>query len=358
MAGNSNLNTSAKNKQDEFYTTLSLIESELRHYKEHFKNKTVLCNCDDPYESNFFKYFAINFNQLGLKKLIATCYIGSSFTGKELNYFEDSDGQLSFLPPAGAEPVEEEKHPYKVEIAEVKDINGDGRTDLADVEFLMKNSKNTMTLLKGNGDFRSKECVGLLKQADIIVTNPPFSLFRDYMSLLMKYKKSFLIIGNLNAVKYKEILPLFMNNIVWLGYNSGHFWFKVPDTYEEKRTDFKIDENGQKWRRMGNICWYTNLDTPRRHEDMTLFRQYTPEKYPRYDNYDAIEVSRTADIPCDYYGTMGVPITFMTKYNPDQFKIIGVLNSGSANKYDFAKAILRGKQLYARILIRRKAVNE
>ena len=269
----------------------------------------------------------------------------------------DEKGQLSFLPLAGNQPVQEEKHPYKVEITEVTDQNGDGRTDLADVEYLMRNDKNTMTLLDGDGDFRSPECVELLKQADIVVTNPPFSLFRDYMALLMKYNKSFLIIGNLNAIKYKEILPLFMEDKVWLGCNSGHYWFKVPDSYEEKKTDFKIDENGQKWRRMGNICWYTNLDTERRHEDMILFREYSAEKYPKYDNYDAIEVSKTADIPCDYFDTIGVPITFMTKHNPEQFEIVGVLNSGSANEYDFAKAILNGKQLYARVLIRRKQVN-
>lgn len=249
------------------------------------------------------------------------------------------------------------RKPYKVEITEVTDENGDGRIDLTDVEYLMRNKKNTMTLLDGGGDFRSPECVELLKEADIVVTNPPFSLFRDYVALLMKYAKQFLIIGNLNAVKYKEILPLFMTDKIWLGCNSGHYWFKVPDSYEEKKTDFKIDENGQKWRRMGNICWYTNLDTERRHEDMILFRQYDPLKYPKYDNYDAIEVSKTADIPCDYYGVIGVPITFMTKHNPEQFSIVGVLNSGSANKYDFAKAVLNGKQLYARVLIQRKQVN-
>jgi hypothetical protein len=251
--------------------------------------------------------------------------------------------------------VDEKRRSYRVEITEVTDENKDGRTDLADVEYLLKNKKNVMTPLDGDGDFRSPECVELLKQADIVCTNPPFSLFRDYMAQLVEYKKNFLIIGNLNAVKYKEILPLFMTDKVWLGYNSGHYWFKVPKSYEEKKTDFKIDETGQKWRRMGNICWYTNLDTERRHENMTLFRNYTPEACPKYDNYEAIEIPKTADIPCDYYGVMGVPITFMTKHNPDQFEIVGVLNSGSANEYDFAKAILNGKQLYARILIRRKA---
>lgn len=344
-AGNRNLNDSARNKQDEFYTPLSLIESELKHYKAHFKDKVVLCNCDNPFESNFFKYFAINFNSLGLKKLIATCYATSPIVYTQLDLF-------------GTETVvgkeESEKKPYKIEITEVTDENQDGRTDLADVEYLLRNRKNTLTILEGDGDFRSPECVELLKQADIVVTNPPFSLFREYMAQLMQYEKDFLIIGNLNAVKYKEILPLFMTDKVWLGNNSGHFWFMVPDTYEEKKTDFKIDENGQKWRRMGNICWYTNLDMVKRHEDMTLFRTYTPEAYPKYDNYDAIEVSNKADIPCDYYGVMGVPITFMTSHNPAQFIIEGVLNSGSGNQYDYAKAMLKGKQLYTRILIRRK----
>ena len=356
MAGNSNLNDSARNRQDEFYTQLSLVESELKHYKDYFKGKTVFCNCDDPYESNFFKYFAMNFNSLGLKKLITTCYASSPVIGKQFDYYVDKGGQLSFVEAENNNSIREERHPYKVEITEVKDETGDGRIGLADVEYLMYNKKNVMTLLEGDGDFRSTECVELLKQADVVVTNPPFSLFREYVAQLLEYKKLFLIVGNLNAVKYKEILPLFMNDKVWLGNNSGHYWFKVPDSYEEKKTDFKIDDEGQKWRRMGNICWYTNLDTAKRHEDMTLFRQYSPEIYPKYDNYDAVEVSKTADIPCDYYGVMGVPITFMTKHNPHQFTIVGVLNSGSANEYDFAKAILGGKQLYARILIQRKQV--
>ena len=327
MAGNSNLNDSARNKQDEFYTQLSLVESELKHYRPHFKGKTVLCNCDDPYESNFFKYFAMNFNSLGLKKLITTCYATSPVIGEEMQFFVDKGGQLSFIEQPGSVAVEKdskEKRPYKVEITEVTDENGDGRVDLADVEYLMRNRKNTMTLLDGDGDFRSPECVELLKQADIVVTNPPFSLFRDYVALLMEYKKAFVIIGNQNAVAYKDFFPLLSDNKIWLGYNSGHFWFKVPDSYEEKKTDFKIDETGQKWRRMGNICWFTNLDIEKRHENMTLFRNYTPEAYPTYDNFDAIEVSKTADIPCDFYGVMGVPITFMSQHNPQQFEIIGL----------------------------------
>lgn len=345
MAGNSNLHSSRADKADEFYTQLSLIESELKHYKEHFKGKVVFCNCDDPFESNFFKYFAMNFNSLGLKKLIATCYATSPIVYTQLNLF-------------GTETVvsteETEKKPYKIEITEVTDENQDGRTDLADVEYLLRNRKNALALLEGDGDFRSPECVELLKQADIVVTNPPFSLFREYMAQLMEYKKAFLIVGNQNATGYKEIFPLIRDNIVWLGYNNGHFWFAVPDTYEEKKTDFKIDENGQKWRRMGNICFFTNLDIDKRHEDMTLFRTYSPEAYPKYDNYDAINVNRTLDIPCDYYGVMGVPITFMQYYNPEQFEIVG--DSRYHDGQDFSDDInfINGKGLYRRILIKRK----
>lgn len=363
MAGNSNLHDSARNKQDEFYTQLSLIESELKHYKQHFFGKIVLCNCDDPYESNFFKYFAMNFNSLALKKLIATCYVTSPVTGKEFDYYVGRDGQISFLPDKDTEPMQEEKRPYCVEITEVMDENRDGRVDLADVEYLMRNKKNAMTLLVGDGDFRSPECVELLKQADIVVTNPPFSLFREYIALLEKYQKKYVIIGNMNAVAYKEIFPMIAENRLWLGYNSGHFWFKVPDSYEIKKTDFKIDEHGQKWRRMGNICWFTNLDIEKRHENMPLFRIYSPEKYPKYDNYDAINVDRTVDIPCDYYGVMGVPITFLSQYNPEQFEIVAFRkgNDGKDLVYSFTdnsqcvhvERRRRTVQPYFRILIRR-----
>lgn len=323
MAGNSNLHDSARNKQDEFYTQLSLIEKELKHYRSFFAGKTVLCNCDDPYESNFFKYFAMNFNTLGLKKLVTTCYATSPVVGDEFEYYVDNAGQLAFVPDTDTTPlVCSTRRPYRVEITEVTDENNDGRADLADVEYLMRNRKNTMTLLNGDGDFRSPECVELLREADVVVTNPPFSLFREYITLLEEYRKYFIIIGNMNAVTYKEIFPMIAENRLWLGYNSGHFWFKVPDSYEIKKTDFKIDEHGQKWRRMGNICWFTNVDIEKRHENMPLFRNYSPELYPKYDNYDAINVDRTVDIPCDYYGVMGVPITFLSQYNPDQFEIV------------------------------------
>lgn len=272
-----------------------MIENELKHYREFFRGKIVLCNCDDPYESNFFKYFAMNFNALGLKKLITTCCASSPIVYTQLSLFD-----------AGKVVATEKgkKKPYKVEITEVSDETGDGAVGLSDVEILLKNHKNVLSLLDGDGDFRSEECVKLLEQADVVITNPPFSLFREYVALLMEYNKKFIIIGNQNAVAYKEFFPVFAENKVWLGYNSGHFWFKIPDSYEEKKTDFKIDDEGQKWRRMGNICWFTNVDIEKRHEDMVLFRHYLPEAYPTYDNYEAINVDMAAEIPDDYYGVM------------------------------------------------------
>lgn len=343
----SNYHESQKNRDDEFYTTLSMIEDELKHYKPHFKGKTVFCNCDDPYESNFFKYFAINFNHLGLKKLIATCYVTSPVMGTQLALFEDMQQEIKL-------PSNPNKKPYKVEITEVTDENGDGAFDLSDIQQLLKSDKNVCTVLKGDGDFRSEECIELLKESDIVVTNPPFSLFRDFIALLMKYNKQFLFIGRGTAITYKETLPLFMSNKLWLGWNSGHFWFRVPEYYEVKKTDFKIDEIGQKWRRMGNISWFTNLDYPERYDSKPFWKHYTPEEYPKYDNYDAIEVSETKNIPCDYYGVMGVPTTFLNKWNPNEFEILGSTRyhdgSWTANDINF----INGKGKFTRILIRRK----
>ena len=361
MPGNSNLHDSSRNKQDEFYTNLQLIEDELKHYRAHFKGKRVLCNCDDPYESNFFKYFAMSFNSLGLKSLTATCYATSPVVYTQLDLFGDDGGLGEAALPKGRHgrarspsAPQSRKIPYKIVINEVTDVNGDGRVDLADVEWLIKNRKNVLTKLKGDGDFRSPECVALLDEADIVVTNPPFSLFREYMALLMEHGKQFLIVGNMNAVTYREIFPLIRDNKVWLGNKAGHFWFKVPDSYEEKATDFKIDESGQKWRRMGNICWFTNLDIEKRHEEMTLFRHYTPEEYPKYDNYDAIDVKKTNDIPRDYFGVMGVPITFMQYYCPEQFDLLGEFNHGQDNEFDLAVPSINGKVMFKRIAIRRK----
>ena len=294
---NETFSRAQKNKNDEFYTQLSDIENELRHYKEYFKNKTVFCNCDDPYESNFFKYFAANFNHLGLKKLIATCYNGSPVSGTQLSLFEKKQ--------------EITKIPHKIIITEVKDANKDGAIDLSDVEYLIKNKKNILTKLKGNGDFRSQECIDLLKQADIVVTNPPFSLFREYVAQLVEYNKKFIIIGNDNCRTYKEIFKLIKENKFWCGYNHVKTFMTGN---KEKKT-------------FGNVSWYTNIPTTKRHEDLILYKKYTPKEYPKYDNYDAINVDKTADIPYDYNGMMGVPITFLDKHNPNQFEIIGLLNS-------------------------------
>ena len=319
MASNKNLSAANKAKKDEFYTQLTDIENELRHYRAFFAGKTVFCNCDDPFESNFVKYFAMNFNALGLKKLIATCYATSPVMYTQLTLFGD-EVQL------GA--AEEGKKPYKIEITEVADKNGDGAIDLEDFEDMLR--ANPPELLKGDGDFRSKECVELLKEADVVVTNPPFSLFREYVAQLIEYDKKFIIIGNQNAITYKEIFPLIQNDKMWLGYgfNAGNAYFAIPKNYDRDWATGVYDETTGlvKFR---NLTWFTNVDIQKRHEDLVLYKHYTPEAYPTYDNYNAINVDKTADIPCDYDGPMGVPITFMDKYNPDQFEIIGLLQSST-----------------------------
>ena len=322
MAKNSNLGNAKRAKKDEFYTQMDDIAQELKHYRDHFKGKVVFCNCDDPYESNFFKYFALNFNALGLKKLVATCYDGSPITGNEL--------LLQFDTPES----EPHRMAYKVEITEVTDVNGDGAVNLADVAYLLQNDKNVLSRLKGNGDFRSDECIELLKEADIVCTNPPFSLFREYVAQLMKYGKKFLILGNQNNVTYAEIFPLIMGNRLWLGYKCGDMSFRVPANSEPRETRYWQDATGQKWRSFGNICWFTNLDIPKRHETLDLWQRYSQSEYPDYDNYAAIEVGKVSDIPVDYFGVMGVPVTFLDKYNPDQFEIVGITKTwfGSATK--------------------------
>jgi hypothetical protein len=314
MAGNETLSARNRAALDEWYTQLTDIEEELRHYRDQFKGKVVLCNCDDPYESNFFKYFAMNFNHLGLKRLITTCYAGSPISGK----------QLPLLETAGLRDAHPPREPYKVVISEVPDMNEDGAIDLADVEYLLRSDANAMTPLKGDGDFRSAECLALLEEADIVVTNPPWSLIRDFIPLVAKYKKQFLVIGDQNFITYREIFEQIMADNLWFGYhNGGTKWFRVPDDYEIKTESRKKVVDGVKYFSMGRAYWFTNLDTTKRHEPMTLFKRYTPEEYPRYTNYPAIEVSKVAEIPMDYDGEMGVPITFLDKYNPDQFKIIG-----------------------------------
>lgn len=338
MAGNNSLNAAIKAKQDEFYTQLDDISNELKYYKQHFQGKVVLCNCDDPYESNFFKYFALNFNQLGLKKLIATCYNGSPIAGDELPLLFE------------IEESEPKKIAYKVEITEVQDYNNDGAVNLADVQYLIQNDKNVLSLLKGNGDFRSQECIELLKEADIVVTNPPFSLFREFVAQLISYDKKFLVIGNQNAIHYKDIFTLIKDNKIWLGYKFGDMSFKVPEYFEPKATRYWVDENGQKWRSLGNVCWFTNLNIQKRQEEMILYKQFSSDEYPMYDNYEAINVDKTSEIPSDYTGIMGVPITFIDKYNPDQFEIIGT----STISMPKGAPYINGKRIYERVLIRNK----
>ena len=312
-------------KNDEFYTQITDIEKELQYYTHHFKNKTVFCNCDDPEESNFWLYFSLNFERLGLKGLVVTHY-------------------------------EENKPSYKLEIK--ADVNNDGKINRFDT---------VKTPLKQNGDFRSPECIEILKEADIVVTNPPFSLFREYVAQLVEYDKKFLIIGNQNAITYKEIFPLIMENKLWPGVdNGGTKWFQVPDDYDIK-TESRIKVvDGVKYFSMGSIYWFTNLDIKKRHEDIILYRKYkgSEDSYPDYDNYNAIEVSRAQNIPMDYDGIMGVPITFLTKYNPDQFEIIGsdyevkmgllpdLIRPEWSGKID--RAYLDGKRMYARLLIRNR----
>jgi len=344
VSTNKDLHKAKDAKKDEFYTQLSDIERELRAYKGHFKNKVVYCNCDDPYESNFFKYFALNFNFLGLKKLIATCYIGSPIANTLLSLFDDE-----------SEENKTTRVPHKIEITEIPDLNNDGTVDLTDVELLLGSNKNYLTHLKGDGDFRSKECVELLKQSDIVVTNPPFSLFREYVEQLMKHEKRFLIIGNINAITYKEIFKLIKENKAWLGVNMGRgiSGFIVPDKYKLYGTETHIDSLGNRIISTNNCLWLTNLDTSKRHEDIILSKTYygSESEYPKFDNYDAINVNKTKDIPMDYNGVMGVPITFLHKFNPTQFEIIK-FRKGDDDK-DLS---INGKCPYFRILIKNKKV--
>jgi len=344
-SSNKNLHKASKAKKDEFYTQLVDIEKELKHYKEQFRGKVVYCNCDDPFESNFFKYFAANFNMLGLKKLITTSYTKSPIAGGQLPLFE-----VKGLKPKG-------KEPFKIELNKVSDTDTDGAVGLTDVKWLLKNDANIATSLKGNGDFRSEECVELLKQADIVVTNPPFSLFREYVAQLMKYDKKFLILGQQGAVIYKEFFPLIKENKVWLGYdNGGTKWFQVPMDYDIPTESRKKIVNGVKYFSMGSVNWYTNLDVAKRHEFVTLYKKYSPVEYSKYDTYDAINVNYKAEIPMNYDGVMGVPITFLDNHNPDQFEIIGLDRyTGKNGDKDFT---IDGKMLFRRLLIKNKKVKK
>ena len=343
-AKNRDLRTAQKSKKDEFYTQLSVIEKELKHYKGHFKGKVVYCNCDDPRVSNFFHYFSYNFEKLGLKKLITTCY-----KNQEMDLFSRNDSERAIY----------------------LEYNGDKNGN-----FVPDAEEIGIQYLEGDGDFRSEESIELLRQADIVVTNPPFSLFREYVAQLVEHEKSFLIIGNVNAITYKEIFKLIKEDKVWLGpsIRSGDREFGVPDDYPLTAAGYRVDERGRKYIRVKGVRWFTNLDFKERHEDLILYKTYNPEEYPNYDNYDAIEVGKTKDIPADYKGAMGVPITFMDKYNPDQFEILGITdrdnNSGLKTKEYTEEDVSRPgdlnrraaikigntyKSTYARLLIRRRS---
>ena len=305
---NVSLSNAKRAKNDEFYTQLSDIENELKHYKSHFAGKVVYCNCDDARKSNFFRFFQKKFNDYGLKKLITTSY--------------NENGHGSVLVYEG-------------------DTNGNGKLDDTEIK---------VSELKGNGDFRSEECIELLKEADIVVTNPPFSLFREYIATLVQYNKKFLVIGNQNAITYKEIFPLIKENKVWTGNNMVKT-FRVPQVTNK---NCEVLPNGEIIAKFGSICWFTNLDIKKRHEEIILYKSYNEEEFPKYDNYDAIEVSKVCEIPKDYDGVMGVPITFLYRYNPSQFEIVGCANHGTDNKYDLCKPTIKGKLIYKRLLIKRK----
>jgi len=331
----SNLRTAKKVKKDEFYTQLTDISKEMKHYKSHFKNKVVYCNCDDPRVSNFFHFFSYNFEKLGLKKLITTCYKSQS-----MDLFSGNDSeQAIYLEYTGDKNRNLVPDPEEIGIVE----------------------------LKGDGDFRSEESIELLKQADIVVTNPPFSLFREFISQLDEYGKKFIIIGNVNAITYKETFRLIKENKLWLGasIHSGDREFGVPDDYPLKAASSRIDENGNKFIRVKGVRWFTNLDYKERHEDLILYKKYTSEEFPTYDNYDAININKTKDIPMDYKGVMGVPITFLDKYNPDQFDILGLSASAGYDEeivgipftgVKDARPLVNGKVTYARIFIKNKKI--
>ena len=355
-SGNATLNHAFIVKKDEFYTQYEDVAREMMNHREQLKGKTILCNCDDPFESAFFRFFVLNFDNLGLASLTSTCIAGSPIAGKEY-------------------PLEGITGAYKAVVTEIPDdetlVRPDGSLDL---ELLFEMQGNYLAYLAEDGDFRSKECEALLKEADIVATNPPFSLFREYISLLEHHKKYFIILGNMNAATCKEIFPIFRDNRVWYGESirSGDRKFYVPDNYPLNASGCGIDERGRRFIRVKGVRWFTNLDTSRRHEPIVLTCNYTPEEYPRYENYDAIDVSRTQNIPADYDGIMGVPITFLDKYSQEQFEIIMLANGNARTnvspdtlaevKYQphpedrGGVGILNGRRVYARILIRRKSL--
>jgi hypothetical protein len=335
QTANKNLRSAKTDKKDEFYTQLSDIEKELKHYKNHFKGKVVLCNCDDPRVSNFFHFFSYNFEKFGLKKLIATCY-----KSQDSDLFSHNNSERAiYLEYTG-------------------DKNGNNVPDISEIGIKH---------LQGDGDFRSKECIELLKQADIVVTNPPFSLFREYVAQLVEYKKKFVIIGNLNALTYRDIFKLIKEDKLWFGHSihSGDREFRVPQDYPLNAAGSRVDEEGNKYIRVKGVRWFTNLDYTERHEDLLLYKTYSPEEYPTYDNYEAINVDVTKEIPMDYPGVMGVPITYIDKYNPDQFEILGMASSAGYNAEIVgipfmgdkdARPLINGKNTYARVFIKNKKI--
>ena len=325
---NKQLTVAKKAKKDEFYTQLADIEVELKHYREHFKGKTVLCNCDDPRKSQFFYYFVLKFHDLGLKKLITTCY-----KNQDPDLFSESTSEQAVYLVYKGEYIGKPPDP---------DIAG------------------LVCPLQGDGDFRSEECITFLEEADIVVTNPPFSLFREYVAQLIKYDKKFIIIGHQNAITYKEVFPLILQNKVWLGYGfRGNAGFFINHVYEDYASASSHKEG---MIRVSGVTWYTNLDIQKRHEELTLYKRYNPKEYPPYDNYDAINIDKTADIPCDYDGVMGVPITYLDKHNPDQFEILDandfiIKDQAPKKPHGLIKdkdGSVRGRIVYARILIRKR----
>jgi len=335
--GNSILNKAKySNNTDEWFTDYKTVEDELIHYESQFAEKIVLCNCDDPIESAFSKYFLKNFNKLKLKKLICTSYIDSrihDFRGiRELSGVNCETTYVMIV----AQEVMKNKH-----------IESD-----EDIIRLLK-EEDVLFELDGDGDFRSDECVEYLKIADIVVTNPPFSLFRELFSLLVEYKKKYLLISNQNAITYKEIFPYIKRNEAKVGYHFGEMAFRVPDDTPPRKTRFWIDDDGQKWRSIGNAMWLTNLEVKRVNGKLNLEKSFDENEYQKYDNFDAIHIKRVVEIPYDYYGIMGVPITFLQYHDENQFEIIGEANHGSDNEYDLFKPIVNGKEVFKRILIRR-----
>lgn len=340
MGGNSILNKARySDNTDEWYTDYRTVEEEVSHYTKQFRGKIVLCNCDDPYESAFSKFFLKNFNVLKLKKLICTSYKGSSIVGRS----SIKDSNNCALSNESAYVMVVERLPFSATT-----VIGD-----EEIESYLRTA-GVVKKLKGDGDFRSRECLEYLKESDIVVTNPPFSKFTDLFSLLVKYDKKYLVIGNQNAITYKEIFPFIKDGKAWIGYRFGDMSFRVPSNTPPRNTRFWIDESGQKWRSLGNAMWLTNLDTERKHQELVLTAHYDPEKYPKYDTYDAINVARVSDIPMDYPGVMGVPLTYLKYHNEDQFEIVGEANHGSDNEYDLFKPIIRRKELFKRILIRNR----